>query len=388
MKVIFIIKKILPTYIKFLFVKFLMLFGYAKEYNDIWLISERGTDARDNGYFFYKFLTEHHRDLKVYYVIDYNSADFNKVNRNGKTIRHKSLKHYAAVFRSKYLISSHIMGFTPEPEAFLILKNRNFINFRGKQIFLQHGITKGNIEGLKYPNVKVDLFICGAFTEYEYIKNTYNHPDGVVRFTGLARYDTLNNNVTKRQILIMPTWRKWLNSLNEEDFKKSDYYNNWVNLLSNEKIYNWLKTNDFKIMFYPHYEMQKFINSFSPLANDYIKICSFCNSDVQTLLNESKLLITDYSSVYFDFAYLNKPIIFYQFDRDDFFNMHYNKGYFNENDFGRIVKSVNEVIKNFYRYDGEFFENPYESKQKEFFGNLGTGCCERIYSAISDIKND
>ena len=34
---------------------------------------------------------------------------------------------------------------------------------------------------------------------------------------------------------------------------------------------------------------------------------------------QTDLMITDYSSVAFDFAYLRKPIVYSQFDRDSFF---------------------------------------------------------------------
>lgn len=40
--------------------------------------------------------------------------------------------------------------------------------------------------------------------------------------------------------------------------------------------------------------------------------------DVQQLLKESLLLITDYSSVFFDMMYMNKPVIFYQFDENQY----------------------------------------------------------------------
>ncbi|SUM33873.1 galactosamine-containing minor teichoic acid biosynthesis protein [Staphylococcus gallinarum] len=40
---------------------------------------------------------------------------------------------------------------------------------------------------------------------------------------------------------------------------------------------------------------------------------------VQSLLIEHDLLITDYSSVSFDFTYMNKPVIFYHFDVKRFF---------------------------------------------------------------------
>ncbi|UKI38154.1 MAG: CDP-glycerol glycerophosphotransferase family protein [Clostridiales bacterium] len=58
---------------------------------------------------------------------------------------------------------------------------------------------------------------------------------------------------------------------------------------------------------YLHYELQKFSHLFkTDLQN--VKIADFKNYGVRELLTNSSLLVTDYSSVFFDFAYMRKPI--------------------------------------------------------------------------------
>ena len=59
------------------------------------------------------------------------------------------------------------------------------------------------LAGLIYPTYQCDLFICSAKKEYEYVKNTYGHPDGVVQYTGLCRFDYLHRFTIKKQILLM-----------------------------------------------------------------------------------------------------------------------------------------------------------------------------------------
>ena len=117
--------KILIKIIKFIKRKFLAFLETVKYYilyipaiikygrRDIYLISERGTDARDNGFWFYKYLRERHSDLEVYYVIDKQSADYSKVAAYGNIVQHKSLKHYLLFIAARYKISTHIMGFAP-----------------------------------------------------------------------------------------------------------------------------------------------------------------------------------------------------------------------------------------------------------------------------------
>ena len=62
----------------------------------------------------------------------------------------------------------------------------------------------------------------------------------------------------------------------------------------------------------------------------------------------SKMLITDYSSAACDFAYLEKPVIYANFDYDHIFDIHYyNKGYFDydENGFGPNCKSYEQLVQ-------------------------------------------
>jgi len=70
--------------------------------------------------------------------------------------------------------------------------------------------------------------------------------------------------------------------------------------------------------------------------NDVFEIKESC--DYQELIKESSLLITDYSSIFFDFAYLKKPVIYTHFDYNEYRENHVPEGYFNyKNDgFGPI----------------------------------------------------
>lgn len=378
-----VVKEYFITGMKLCTAKVISYFVKKEKYPQ-WLISERGDDARDNGYAFFEYIKNEFPKLKVAYIIKSTSPDYHKVSAIGETIEYGSFKHYIAIVKADYLISSHIMGFTPNPGFFVTLDKR-LKNFKmilsGKKVFLQHGIIKDYIPGLCYPQTKVDTFICGAKAEYEYVLANYNYPEGVVNYTGLARYDKLLNYSTHKQILLMPTWRKWVNADSIEDFKKSEYFLRYQSLISNKILNTALKQYGYTMIFYPHYEIQKFISAFS--ATENIKIGDFKGYDVQTLLKESEMLITDYSSVYFDMAYMNKPIIFYQFDQKQFFENHYQKGYFNEKLFGIVTDDENEVVNLIIKYLNNMLSmNGFIKGEKEFFEYKDDKNCERIMKAI------
>lgn len=346
----------------------------------IFLFAERGTDARDNGYHMYRYFREQHPELESYYVITRNSADYEKVNSLGNAVIHSSLKHYFLFLVAEYKISTHIMGFSTNIGFYI--RFADILRLPGHRIFLQHGVIKDYIRFLCRQENKVDLFICGAKPEYDYIRENFGHPQGVVQYTGLARYDRLHDYRVKNQILVMPTWRESIKT--KKQFLASNYFRNWQSFISNGKLIQKLEETDTELVFYVHYEMQKYINCFNT-KSDRVILARFADYDVQTLLKESKLLITDYSSVFFDFAYMRKPIVYYLFD-----DRHkYGKGYFDipTMGFGDVCDEEETVIQSIVRcFENDFKMEPqYLRRAERFFPLHDENNRKRIYDAIMEI---
>lgn len=345
-----------------------------------WVLHERGTDARDNAYFFYRYLKEKHPEQKIYYIIDKHSSDYSKVQEDA--VHFGSLKNYWVLATAEKIVSTHCYKGLPHinPKLFRFFKlNQRFC-------FLQHGVMKDDIPHFHYEHTGVQRFICGAKPEYDYIQDVFGYPAGAVRYTGLARYDTLHDAKTKNQILIMPTWRMYIND--EKQFLESAYYQQWNLLLKDPQLAEYLERNNLSAIFYPHYEVQKYLHCFQP-ASDRIVLADFANYDVQTLLKESKLLVTDYSSVFFDFAYMRKPVVYFQFDQEEFFSKHYSKGYFSYQTmgFGPVADNVDAVTDAIQQSaDAEF--NPteeYLKRMESFFPLFDQKNSERIYDAICSL---
>lgn len=351
---------------------------------DVWILSERGDDARDNGYFFYKYLKENQPGQKVFYIIKKSSADYSKVAEIGEVIEYESFKHYIYYALCRVRISSSVWG-GDIPKADYVRQLPKF--FQKKNVFLQHGIIKDFQPGLKYPSIQPNLFVCGAKPEYDYVKAEFAHPKGVVQYTGLARFDNLHQHKEQKQILIMPTFRKWLQNANTDEFFDSEFYKEWNSILCDSKLNEILLKKDIKLVFYPHYELQRFVECFNNISSNIV-IADFEHFDVQQLLKESMLLITDFSSVFFDFGYMEKPVIYFQFDRKKYIAEHYDftKGYFSyeEMGFGKVVyqreKLISEILgclKNEFELDEKF-----RLRIDKFFELKDNKNSERIYNAI------
>jgi hypothetical protein len=361
---------------------------FSRDYRNVWIVSERGREARDNGYHFFAYLSRRHPEINAWYVVDYDLPDYERVASLGRTVRYKSWKHYMLCAVSRMKVSTHIMGFTPDIEKYYMLDKVNLIH--GKKAFLQHGIIKEDIAWYHYPNVKPDLFICSIPKEAEFVQEVFQYPKGVVQCTGLCRFDALPRKAqTKRQILVMPTWRKYaVEGKTMEEFTASEYYQAYQALLDDERLQKLLEQYDYRLLFYPHYEVQKFISAFHT-GSERMEIGVLGYYDVQQLLIESRILISDFSSVHFDFAYMEKAVLYYQFDQAEYHSGHYEKGYFDwERDgFGEVAQDKETLIGALSRLlerDGQLMESDRQ-RIHDFFPVLDDQNCERNYQAIKKL---
>lgn len=354
----------------------------------VWLVCERGDDARDNGYWMFKYLQENHPEIDSKYVITRDSADRKRLETWSKDVLTlPSLKLLFYLFKAECILSAHFRhyrNFLPYPSRV----NSRIVSYVSRilTIRLQHGITKDDLSNwLGRANFKTDMFVCGAVPEYEYLKTRNIYPSDVFRYTGFARYDGLVNEAEgNRQILIMPTWRHWIKT--EAEFLQSDYFKAYVSLLTDASFQQFLLQKDLRVVFYLHECFQKYTAVFTRLnLPSCITIASKEEADVQALLKQSNLLVTDYSSVAFDFAYLRKPVIYYQFDEKDYRKGHFPQGYFDYHEgmgpWTAHKEALLHEIENCVAADLKM-ESQYRERVNFFFTYHDQNNCERIYQEV------
>ena len=225
----------------------------------------------------------------------------------------------------------------------------------------------------------------------------FGYPQGWVQNLGFCRFDNLyDTSEGNRQLLVMPTWRNWISlptsrSYEMEDvnnFKETLYYQNWIGLLQSKKLHHLLEEEHITLVFYPHRGMQKYLSYFK-LGYPNIILAKWPEYDVQELLKESNLLITDYSSIAMDFAYMEKPLFYYQFDYEMFRRGQYKEGYFNyqKDGFGKVCGNLDDLLTEVKKtLDRDFgIEDKYKKRSNDFFGNISSNNCEKNYLAIRKI---
>ncbi len=328
---------------------------YRNKYVGTWLVCEEPGEARDNGYHFFKYMCEKQPQQKCFYAIKKSSVDVKKVQSLGEIIEYGSVQHWLAYFLCEYNISSQ-KGGKPNAATCAFMEMNGI--FKPKNVFLQHGITKDHAEWLYADKCNFKYFITAAIPEDDMIRKDYGFPDGIVQLCGFPRYDALESSKTKKnRILVMPTWRYWFNLKSkygegvERDFTKSEYLHKWLEFLNSEYLDQLIDKYDLNVVFFLHRNMQRYIDSFRNV-NKKITIASWKEYDIQNLLMTSALMVTDYSSVYFDMIYMKKPVIFYQFDEKIYRKYQYQEGWFDyhNNPFGKSIDNPTGIIKEIRKY--------------------------------------
>lgn len=361
----------------------------------IWVFMDRTYKADDNAEHLLRYSNSMKDNIKKYYIISNECSDYNRLEKEFNLVSYGSVKHKILLLLADKVISSHAADFARNQFFGKALWLRNLQTF--KFIFLQHGIIHNDVSvALNKYNRNISLFITSAYKEYkEVCSEKYYYDDKIVKLTGLPRYDSLRDD-KKKQILIMPTWRTYLTITKDyaskekvynQEFIHSDYYKNYNNMINDERLLKVLKKYDYKIVFFIHPELQHQVDDFK--KNKYVIFEDFSKS-YQEIFKTSSLMVTDYSSVAFDFAYLKKPVIYYQFDREKFFSNHYKPGYFDykKDGFGEVIENYDEVIKLLIEYIENRCEikDQYKNRIEEFYAYTDRNNCKRVYDEIIKLK--
>ncbi|WP_438864917.1 CDP-glycerol glycerophosphotransferase family protein [Neptunicella sp.] len=238
-----------------------------------------------------------------------------------KVIPIKSLQFIYYSLRAKLKILDH----TP------LTKDLRYAILGSKTIQIWHGIPLKKIGHLANYNIaKYDLMISTSdfVTEYAFSKvfdykkvthSGYPRNDILIqqrtdeKSLAMVEHDIYQwiQNSNKKLIIYMPTWRG------------DSFENNPINL---EQLNLFAKQHDLIILMkmHPFIRPESFFDTMETddyqFTSGYQQNVVFYPSinDIYPLLAMSSMLITDYSSIYFDYLLLDKPILFFIYDKDDY----------------------------------------------------------------------
>ncbi|MBC7172551.1 MAG: CDP-glycerol glycerophosphotransferase family protein, partial [Polyangiaceae bacterium] len=229
----------------------------------------------------------------------------------------------------------------------------------------------------------------------------YKFSSKEVLLSGLPRHDALlaGSDTTEKLVIIMPTWRRWLmgtvlgrgskRALNP-DFPSSEYAERWRSFLHSSRLRDLATRHGYRVVFFPHANVQPYLGWFD--APSHIEVMRHHGEgSIQELFRRAALMVTDYSSVAFEMAYLRKPVVCYQFDKERMFQGTHTtrQGYFDyERDgFGPVATDEDELLSSLDALleRGGAPSAKYLERMERTFAFRDGGCCRRVFEAISDL---
>ena len=376
----------------------------------IWIHMDLPYGAGDNGLELFRYANSRDSKIRHYFVLDKSplreeeylvlpakeklkrltgltkgDENFMKVREIGKVISYRSVKHRMYVLFAEFIITSH-------PDNTVIYPfwgNYKHLSglARSKTVFLQHGVTKDNVsEWLNDYDKPLAMISCVSEREKESFKNPdYGYDSKIVKVLGFPRFDRLENN-SRKEIVLMPSWRRQLDQLSAAEFVKSDFYNNLNALLSDTKIIDWATNEGYTLIFKPHRNLHKFIDTFTkhPSVKFDLNLSNYSET-----FNNASILVTDYSSVAFDFAYMKKPVIYYQFGQNYHFDVENAYFSYEEDGFGPVCKSQDELRDYILKIiDNNLeMEETYKKRVDDFFKYHDKDNSRRVYEEILKLDN-
>lgn len=359
-----------------------------------WIFVDKVYKGGDNGEHLFAYAYSNVDYADSYYIIRKDTADYSRLaaQYGGHILEYNSLRQKLLMLKADILFATHtnpfqFCGFGPTLQQC----------FRGelkaKVVCIQHGLTIQDIP--QYQSRLVDntrAYFCASEREIENLKQpAYGYSDDELLLTGLPRYDGLRNR-EKKQLLITPTWRRELTVLGNAAgdtkeynprFRESEYFRIYNELINNKKLLECAEKTGYSIMFLLHPTLGAQLKDFR--APDSVKLVNGATALYDDILAESSLMVTDYSGVQFDFAYMKKPVVYYHPEE---LPPQYESGHFSyeKDGFGPIISKQAELVDALcdYMKNGCVMEEKYSDRVGSFFRYTDDRNCERICAAVRE----
>ncbi|SDB34401.1 CDP-glycerol glycerophosphotransferase family protein [Eubacterium oxidoreducens] len=366
----------------------------------IWMYLDKIYKAGDSSEYLYRYACAQNDDIKHYYLVDKKSADYERLKKDGyKPLVRGSIKHRLIFLLADMMVISNSTVFAFND--FRMMQSsyvRDLTDFH--VCCVQHGMSVQKIavaQNRLRDNIR--LYFCASKYEIENLSRpVYNYAGmDILKLTGVPRYDGLVNR-DKKQILISPTWRMQAaapvrkSESQQRDynpmFKESSYYKVYNALINHPRLIEAAKKYGYRIAYVLHPIVSAQLKDFE--KNDMVDIIpSVGDFSYEKMFCESSLMVTDYSGVQFDFAYMRKPVVYLHHED---IPQHYEEGsfFYDTMGFGEIVRNNEQLVDLLCEYmeNGCQMKPEYVARADDFFYYNDHNNCERIYQTMLEYQEN
>ena len=366
-------------------------------YHGAWLIMDRPWSADDNGEHLYRYIRSERPEINAYFLLEKSSPHWDRLAADGfRLLEWGSREATLAALNATVRASSDAIEACMYPAP-----RREFGQPQGIFVFLQHGVLKDDIS--RWLNGKqIDLLITTTEAEYQSFvgpRSPYTLMRSEVARTGLSRYDRLldarESSGGGRSILVMPTWRRGLRESLERCasdaerarvFEESEFGRAWLSILRSTQMEALAARSGQKIRLMWHPLIERAL----PMVDlpEYVQKVDPAFRGFQHEIAETSVLLTDYSSIAFDAAYIGVPVVYYQFDAATMFDGSHplRRGYFEyERDgVGPVCQTADGALVELFKCAAAGFalSEPYRTRVAESFPMRDGNNSKRVVEAI------
>ena len=364
----------------------------------IWMYIDKIYKGGDSSEYLYKYASAQNKKIKHYYLVDKKSTDYKRLKKEGyKPLVRDSLKHRLIFLYADMMVISNstvyaFNGYTLTNSSYI----RDLTHFH--VCCVQHGMSVQKIaiaQNRLRDNTR--LYFCASKYEIENLSRPVYDYVGydALKLTGVPRYDGLKDRA-KKQIMISPTWRMQAampvrtSESEQRDynplFKESEYFKVFNALINDKRLIDAAEKYGYRIKYVLHPIVSSQVDDFD--KNDFVDIVpAVGDMSYEDMFCESSLMVTDFSGIQFDFAYMRKPLV-YLHHKD--IPQHYEEGTFHYDTmaFGEICHDNDELIHTLIEYmQNDCKMKPeYVKRADDFFYYRDHNNCERIYKEMIDYQ--
>ncbi|HML56238.1 MAG TPA: CDP-glycerol glycerophosphotransferase family protein [Solidesulfovibrio magneticus] len=366
------------------------------KFKGAWMFIDKDTEADDNAEHLYRWVLRHHPEINAWFVLAEDSHDWARLAAEGfRLVPHGGLEHGALFLTCDKLISSQMDRYIFAP-----LEEQHYRDFpRPKFVCLPHGVTKDDVSQW-FNSIPFDLFITATRPETASLiedGTPYVMTAKEVRLGGFPRYDKWlePGGQPDNVLFVMPTWRadlvgawdgKGQRRERNPRFGQSLYATMWREFFVDPRIEGLLAAHGWRAVFFAHPGFEDYLDAFAFPA--YVEARSKRHGSIVEVMRTSKAMVTDFSSVAFDMAYMRRPILYYQYEPKAAFtrSQRWVSGYidYETMGFGPVCRTMDEVaaaLEQAVLADGVMPE-PYASRAEATFAFHDAQCCRRAYEFI------
>jgi CDP-glycerol glycerophosphotransferase (TagB/SpsB family) len=373
---------------------------------DIWVFgSWKGEKFFDNSKYMFLFMSNNHKEITSIWISKNKDIVKKLKEQNYDAYYTYSLKGMYYNLRAKYIISDssfNSVNFWCCGGATKIqLWHGLMLKYQGKNNKLPWSKPLGKLIYRYFDPwlfTKNDYVTCSSDFFIDQFATTFDIEKEKIIVTGFARNDVIFKHIKGENLIDTDSFNKMnkLRSLNPNS--KIILY---MPTFRDKELFS-KKSTDFSTIF-NFTELNKFLEEVNgyfiikphPDTNINLKdqgrivVVQNKNFDIYPCLSQIDLLITDYSSIYFDFLMTNKPIIFYFYDLEDYVKsrgeMLLNYDEFAPGPKPTTFKDLLYWMNYFIKGNDEFIDERKKIMELSF-NNIDGNSSERIYEYMSSLK--